>query len=161
MDDLFPSISKITSTIQGIKHGGLTLQEEELWRIVVKALYAYDQRKLSCAFIRNEQLACAIYDEKGGNVHTKLSGVMHFNVRKCCMQIYDNDEDWEGENSEDENRNAHVRKVIGMQMIEVLEDDLIPDHKRGQTLKYNKPKKLRDIEPLRTTSSYHWFKYFF
>jgi hypothetical protein len=27
MDDyLFPSISKITSTIQGIKHGGLTLQ---------------------------------------------------------------------------------------------------------------------------------------
>jgi hypothetical protein len=24
-------------------------------------------------------------------------------------------------------------------MIEVLENDWIPDHKRGQTLKYNKP----------------------
>ena len=30
-------------------------------------------------------------------------------------------------------------KAIGVQMIEVLEDDLIPDHKRGKTLKYNKP----------------------
>jgi len=94
MDDyLFPSISKITSTIQRFEHGGLTLQKEELWRIVEKAFYAYDQRKLPCAFIRNEQLACAIYDEKGGNDHTKLDGTMHFNVRKCCMPIYDEEED--------------------------------------------------------------------
>ena len=65
MDDyLFPSISKITSTIQEIEHGGLILQEEELWRIIEKAFYAYDQRKLSRVFIRNEQLACAFYDEK-------------------------------------------------------------------------------------------------
>ena len=118
MDDyLFPSISKITSTIQRFEHGGLTLQEEELWRIVEKALYAYDQRKLSCAFIRNEQLACAIYDEKGGNDHTKLRGAMHFNVRKCCMPIYEDEEDWEGENDEDENGNVRVRKAIGVQML--------------------------------------------
>ena len=64
---------------------------------------------------------------------------MHFNVRKCCVPIYDNKEDWEGENDEDENGNARVRKAIGVQMIEILEDDLIPDHKHCQTLKYNKP----------------------
>jgi hypothetical protein len=75
MDDyLFPSLSKITSTMQGIKHGGLTLQEEELWSITEKAFYTYDRRKLSRAFLRNEQLACAIYDEMGGNDHTKLGG---------------------------------------------------------------------------------------
>ena len=123
---LFPSISKITSIIQGIEHGGLTLQEEELWRIVDKAFYAYDRRKLSCAFIHNEQLACAIYDEKGGNKHTKLSRGMHFNVRKCCVLFYDDEEDWEGENDIDEKGNSHVRKAIGVHMIEVLEDDLIP-----------------------------------
>jgi hypothetical protein len=110
-----------------------------LWRIVEKEFYAYDQRKLSRAFIHNEQLACAIYNEKGGNEHTKLGRAMHFNVRKCWVPIYDDEEDWEGENDEDENGNAHVRKAIGVQMIEVLEDDLIPDHKLGQTLKYNKP----------------------
>ncbi len=64
---------------------------------------------------------------------------MHFNVRKCCMPIYDDEEDWKVENDEDENGNAHVRKAIGVQMIEALEDDLIPDHKWGQTLKYNMP----------------------
>jgi hypothetical protein len=64
---------------------------------------------------------------------------MHFNVRKLCMPIYDDEEDLEEQNDEDENGNVHVRKAIGMQMIEVLENDWIPDHKRGQTLKYNKP----------------------
>ena len=29
-------------------------------------------------------------------------------------------------------------KAIGVQMIEVLDKESIPDHKRGQTLKYNK-----------------------
>jgi hypothetical protein len=140
MDDyFFPSISKITSTIQGIKHGELTLQEEELWRIIEKAFYAYDQRKLLNVFIRNEQLAFAIYDEKGGNEHTKISRAMHFNVRKCCMPIYDNQDDWKGETDQDENGNVHLRKAIGMQMIGVLENDLIQDHKWGQTLKYSKP----------------------
>jgi len=47
--------------------------------------------------------------------------------------------DWEGESDENENGNAHIRKAIVVQMIEVLEDYLIPDHKRGQILKYNKP----------------------
>ena len=64
---------------------------------------------------------------------------MHFSMRKCCMPIYDNEEDWEGENDEDENGNVRVRTAIGVQMIEALEDDLIPDHKQGQTLKYTKP----------------------
>ena len=85
MDDyLFPSLSKITSMIQGIEHGGLTLHEEELWRIIEKAFYAYDRRKLSCVFIRNEQL---VYDEKGRNDNTKLGGnalqredVLHANL---------------------------------------------------------------------------------
>ena len=99
----------------------------------------YDRRKLAHAFMRNEQLACAIYNEKGGSEHIKLGVAMHFNVRKCCMPIYDDEEDWEGENNEYENGSAHVRKKIGVQMIEVLEDGLIPDHKRGQTLKDNKP----------------------
>jgi hypothetical protein len=43
MDDyLFHSISKITLTIQGIECSGLTLHEEELWRIAKKAFHAYD-----------------------------------------------------------------------------------------------------------------------
>ena len=88
----------------------------------------YDQRKLACAFICNEQLACAIYNDKGGNKRTKLCRAMHFNVRKCCLPIYDEEQDWEEENYEDENGNAQVRKTIGVQMIEVLADDLIPDH---------------------------------
>ena len=51
---------------------------------------------------RNEIKLVAIHDEKGGNDHTKLGGgAMHFNVRKCCMPIYDDEEDWEGENDED------------------------------------------------------------
>ena len=64
---------------------------------------------------------------------------MHFNVRKCCMPIYDDKEDWEGENDEDENGNVCVRTGIGVQVIEALEDDLISDHKRGQMLKYTMP----------------------
>ena len=64
---------------------------------------------------------------------------MHFNMRKCCMPIYDDEEDWEGENDEDKIGNVRVRRAIGVQMIEAFEDDLIPDHKRGQTLKFTKP----------------------
>ena len=64
---------------------------------------------------------------------------MPFNVRKYCVPTCDDEEDWEGENDEDENENACVRKAVGVQMIEVLEDDLIPDHKRGKTQKYNNP----------------------
>ena len=41
---------------------------------------------------------------------------MHFNVRKLCMPIYDDEEDLEEQNDEDENGNVHVRKAIGMQM---------------------------------------------
>jgi hypothetical protein len=40
---------------------------------------------------------------------------------------------------EDENGNIWVRKAIGVQMIELLDDDLVHDHKQGQALKYNKP----------------------
>ena len=40
---------------------------------------------------------------------------------------------------EDGNGDVWVRKAIGVQMIEVLDDDLVPDHKQGQALKYNKP----------------------
>jgi hypothetical protein len=47
-------------------------------------------------------------------------------------------EDWEGEHDEDENCNIWVRKAIGVQMIETLDKELIPDYKRGQTLKCNK-----------------------
>jgi hypothetical protein len=52
-------------------------------------------------FIRNEQLACAIDDEKGGNELTKLGLVMHFDVRKHCVPLYNDKEDWEGEHIED------------------------------------------------------------
>jgi hypothetical protein len=36
---LFPSLSKITLTAQGIEYGGLTLKEEELWGVVERTFY--------------------------------------------------------------------------------------------------------------------------
>lgn len=57
---------------------------------------------------------------------------MNFNVRKCCVPLYDEEEDWEGEHDEDENGNIQVRKAIEVQIIEALDQELIPVHKRGQ-----------------------------
>jgi hypothetical protein len=64
-----------------------------LWRIVERLFYTYDRKKLMRAFICNEQLACETYNEKGGNKHTKLGGAMHFNVKKCCVLLFDDEED--------------------------------------------------------------------
>jgi len=75
MDDyLFPSLSKITSTMQGPKPSGLTLQEEELWRIVDRLFYTYYRRELLGAFICNEQLVCAVYNKKNSNEQKNLAG---------------------------------------------------------------------------------------
>jgi hypothetical protein len=55
-----------------------------------------------------------IFNEEGGNDHTKLGGAMHFNVRKCCIPLYDDEGDWEGIPEEEENGNVWVRQGIGV-----------------------------------------------
>ena len=80
-----------------------------------------------------------IFNEEGGNDHTKLGGAMHFNVRKCCIPLYDDEGDWEGIPEEEENGNVWIRQAIGMQMVECLDEGIVPHLIQGQTLKYNRP----------------------
>lgn len=37
-----------------------------------------------------------MYDEE------RIGGAMHFNMRKCCVSLYDDVMDWEGEHKEEE-----------------------------------------------------------
>ena len=42
------------------------------------------------AFVQNEQVACVILEDKGGNEHTKEKGAMHFNIANhayCGMPV--------------------------------------------------------------------------
>ncbi|KAL3780090.1 hypothetical protein ACHAWO_002180 [Cyclotella atomus] len=108
-------MSKQALTQQGLKFGGRTLNEEELWHIVEKIFYQYDKAKLGRAFVHHHQVACGIYNNEGGNEHNKLIGARHFNG------------------------NLHVRQPIGVRYIETLEEDEVPRHKQGETLKYSSP----------------------
>ena len=92
------------------------------------------------AFVQNEQVACAIMEDEGGNEHTKEKGAMHFNIRKSCILWYasveENDDTLPAEN---ENGNVRVRHAIGVRMIEEYEPGELSVFKQGQKLKYPRP----------------------
>jgi hypothetical protein len=50
-----------------------------------------------------------------------------------------NDDDWDEAEAEDEAGNIRVRKVVGVRVVETLEEDEVPSHKQGQTLKHAAP----------------------
>ena len=61
------------------------------------------------AFVQNEQVACVIMEDEGGNVHTKEKGAMHFNIRKSCVPWYASvEENDDTLPAEDENGNVRV-----------------------------------------------------
>ena len=96
--------------------------------------------KLSMAFVQNEQVACAILNDKGGYEHPKVKGAMHFNIRKTCVPWYVSGEDDDDTlPAEDENGNDRVRHASGVQMIEEYEQGDLPIYKHGQKLKYPQP----------------------
>ena len=122
------------------KHPMLTYLREGRENVLGWAFETYPIEKLSMAFIQNEQVACAILEDNGGNEHTKEKGAMHFNIRKTCIAWYAD----EGEASdiapnEDESGNVRVRKAIGVHMIEEYETNELPTIKQGQKLKYPLP----------------------
>ncbi len=71
---LFPALSKMVSRSQAINFRGKTLDTEELWSLAKETFASYPLEKLSMAFVQNEQVACAIMEDKGGNEHTKEKG---------------------------------------------------------------------------------------
>ena len=89
------------------------------------------------AFVQNEQVACAIMEDEGGNEHTKEKGAMHFNIRKSRVPWYasvkENDDTLP---VEDENRNVRVRHALGVWMIEEYEPGELSVFKQGQKFKY-------------------------
>jgi hypothetical protein len=89
------------------------------------------------AFVQNEQVACVILEDKGGNEHTKEKGAMHFIIRKSCVMWCASVKEDDGAlPAEDENANVQVRHAIGVRMIEEYEPGQLPVFKRGQKLKY-------------------------
>lgn len=139
-DYVFPSMSKLASTAQGLKNGGRTLKEEQLWSIVKRVFYSYDKAKLARAFVHHQQVAAAIFSDMGGNEYDKLCGAGHFNVRsRSVVPVYNDEDDWERGAEEDEHGNLRVRRPIGVRYVDTLEDDEVPSHKQGETLKYPTP----------------------
>ena len=67
------------------------------------------------------------YDEKRADKHTKLGNATHFNARKCWVQIYGDEDDWEGRHLKTER--IHMRKLV----------PIWPRVEWGQTLQYNNP----------------------
>jgi hypothetical protein len=97
---------------------------------VKDAFNNFDRDKLSRAFVLNEQIATSIYNEKRGNSHAKLSKALHFNVRRCCVPAYPDDEEQGAD--EDEHCYLCIRKPSGVTMIECLEDDMFPRENEGR-----------------------------
>lgn len=135
---LFPGLSKKVTRTQGVDFSGRTLKKEELWLLAKNEFERYSLEKLSSAFVQNEQVACAIAGDKGGNEHTKVKGAMHFNIRKTCLPWYSNSDDGDSGPVEDENGNVRVRKAIGVHVAEEYEIAELPTNRQGQALKYDR-----------------------
>jgi hypothetical protein len=85
---LFPALSKLASRSLAINFKGKTLSTEELCTLAKEAFETYPLKKLSMAFVQNEQVVCAILEDMGGNEHTKEKVAMHFNICKTCIPWY-------------------------------------------------------------------------
>jgi hypothetical protein len=109
----------MVSRSQAINFRGTTLDTEELWLLAKEIFAIYPLEKLSMVFVQNEQVACAILEDKGGNEHTKEKGAMHFNIRKSCIPWYVSvKEDDDALPADGKNGNVQARHANGVQMIE-------------------------------------------
>ena len=93
-DSLFPMLSKLVSKEQGLHNGSqLFRDEDELWKTVEKCWNALPLDALARAYVRNSQIASAIYLSNGGDDFVRERNGLHCNVRKTCVTIYnDNSE---------------------------------------------------------------------
>ena len=92
MDDcVFPKMSKDVSREQGITHGSLVMQPDEIWAAATKCWKNFPLDTLARSFIRHSQISCAIAQCQGSDDFIREKGGLHMNVRKCCFTACNDD----------------------------------------------------------------------
>ena len=123
---VFPSLSKLVSTLQGFSKGSRVMDNDDLWDIVQTAFKKLPLDTVGRAFVHHVQMVNAINRNNGGDAYHKEGG-LHCGVRKAFAPVY----------AEDHVTGDIIGEPIGVQIIEAGDDVAL-----NSTLKYSTPNVL-------------------
>lgn len=84
-------MSKGVTAEQGLSHGSLVLQGEELWTAVEKVWEQLPLDTIARAYSGHHQIVNAIAQCEGGDEFAKARGGLHFGIRKHCVPYFATD----------------------------------------------------------------------